>query len=410
MRARVHDPLGPRWTRRVVPALAVLVMLVGLLTPAGAALRASVALAGVALLVASRLLQVLHASREVVLRLGAGHVDVPRAGLLSQRIRARSVRAASSARTAKGVALALVRSDAPERPIVLELQSEDDLTRVRRALGIGHFGCGEIAWPTTRTDPVSSLGRAVASALLSFGWLAMAIVAAFGRAEMCLAIALPLVPATIAVAIASLAAQRPGARVTLGSHAMTLFDRQGARSSAAYADVVDIRPGEVCLRLQTRAGQLVIPTQEMTPEEREHVGAQIVSAVQRTRGEGPPPPGLPPSLAVLAPREEARSAWLARLDTAAASLAGGGGYRRSDLDTDDLWTALESPDAPAPIRAAAARVLARIAPAEARTRIAQVLESEHDERALAHIRVALEEDVDVAAAELDRLDYAGDHS
>jgi hypothetical protein len=58
------------------------------------------------------------------------------------------------------------------------------------------------------------------------------------------------------------------------------------------------------------------------------------------------------------------------------------------------------------MRAAAARVLARVVPEEAKTRVAQVLATEHDAYARACIRIALEEDVDVAARELERLESA----
>jgi urease accessory protein UreE len=115
------------------------------------------------------------------------------------------------------------------------------------------------------------------------------------------------------------------------------------------------------------------------------------------------PPGLPATTAILLPREEPTRAWLERLDATAAALAAPAVYRAPEIETGDLWTALESPDAPASVRAGAARILARVAPVEARTRIARVLEADHDERAKARIRIALEDDVEVAARRLDHL-------
>ena len=55
------------------------------------------------------------------------------------------------------------------------------------------------------------------------------------------------------------------------------------------------------------------------------------------------------------------------------------------------------------VRAAAARVLARVAPDEAKKRVADVLACDRDAHACAVIRVALEDDVDVAARELEQL-------
>jgi hypothetical protein len=143
------------------------------------------------------------------------------------------------------------------------------------------------------------------------------------------------------------------------------------------------------------------------PLEREHFAAQIRDAARRARGEGSPPPDVPASVAVLAPRDEAHRAWLERVDATAASLARADGYRDLGVDEGDLWTALESPDAPVPLRSAAARVLARVAPETAGPRIAEVLAREHDVGARNRIRVALEEDVDLAARQLERLDRAG---
>ena len=139
------------------------------------------------------------------------------------------------------------------------------------------------------------------------------------------------------------------------------------------------------------------------PEEREHLAAQILSAAARARGEGPPPPVLPPPLARLAPRGETERAWLQRVDGAAASISEASAYRGNELDPKDLWLALESPDAPTRVRAAAARVLARVDPEEAKKRVASVLACDRDAHACAVIRVALEDDVDVAARELEEL-------
>ena len=157
------------------------------------------------------------------------------------------------------------------------------------------------------------------------------------------------------------------------------------------------------IRLTTNAGPVHIPMGQSLPEERAHLVAQILSAASRARGEGPLPPTLPAPLARLAPKGESERAWLQRIDAAAASIASAEAYRGSDLDPRDLWAALESPDAPARVRAAAARVLARVAPDEAKTRVAQVLASDRDPRACACIRVALEEDVETAARELEAL-------
>jgi hypothetical protein len=73
------------------------------------------------------------------------------------------------------------------------------------------------------------------------------------------------------------------------------------------------------------------------------------------------------------------------------------------VDRTELWEALEDPDAPPAVRAASARLLARIAPEEAPRRIADALAVERDGATRARIRIALEEDVETAARGLERL-------
>jgi hypothetical protein len=70
---------------------------------------------------------------------------------------------------------------------------------------------------------------------------------------------------------------------------------------------------------------------------------------------------------------------------------------------DDLWTALENPDTATPVRAAAARVLARVATDAGRHRIARLLDAERDDTVRALLRVAAEDDAEEAAEKLERL-------
>jgi hypothetical protein len=113
------------------------------------------------------------------------------------------------------------------------------------------------------------------------------------------------------------------------------------------------------------------------------------------------PPVLPVAVARLAPEGETQRAWLQRLDATAATV-GTGAYRSQGLDPNDLWRALENPDAPAAVRAASARLLARVAPDEIKTRVALVLAADRDKYARTCIRIALEDDVETAALELER--------
>ena len=142
LRARVCDPLGPRWIRTVGPALAVTLIVLPLFAPGDAGVRATISLLGAALFFGRRLLRPRFPARDANVEVEAGAIGIGEAGTLDQRVRASDVLAASTARTTDGVTLALVRRGATERPLVLDFASDDDLDAVRRALGLGHFGFG----------------------------------------------------------------------------------------------------------------------------------------------------------------------------------------------------------------------------------------------------------------------------
>jgi hypothetical protein len=399
LRARVVDTLGPRWTLVAATSVGWAAIVLGLLLPASDRVRATTALVGVAFLLGRRLLRIRHAPRDAQLVVGAGSIRLTHAGLLDQRVLASDVIAASTARTLGGVALAVVRRRCPERPLLLEFAAEEELDRVRRELGIGHRGFGVVSWPTA-----SSGG--MAAALLGTLWLAIATCAAVGLPELGLWMALPALLVTgLALLLAAIVRIEPGPRVALTEQGVLIAERWGDTAQVPYGDVVRVDVEEQDLRIETRTDLFAVRMHGSLRQEREHVAAQIRSAAQRTRGEGPPVPVAPASLAVLARRAETTHAWLERVDAVTASLvSSSAAYRRTGVDQDDLWTALETPDVPAPVRAAAARVLARVAPEEAKTRIAHVLARDHDDRARAYIRVALEDSVDAAARGLERID------
>jgi hypothetical protein len=98
-------------------------------------------------------------------------------------------------------------------------------------------------------------------------------------------------------------------------------------------------------------------------------------------------------------RGEQAAPWLARVDALASSV--GGGYRGSTFSREDLWHALEDPEADPDLRAAAARVLARVAPDELKVRVEPVLESEHDPKTRIRIAAVVNDDVEHLRAMVD---------
>jgi hypothetical protein len=400
VRGRICDSAGPRWWRVWTIAVGVVLMLTGPLVPfAGAELRAGVAFLGLAFALGGRLLFPRPGPRPTEIALAPGSISVKRAGVLSQRVEATHVKAASTARTAKGVAIALVRRDRNDRPILLELGSDEDLDRIREALRIGHAGFGALSW-SSADRPSDTAWRAL-TLVATFGWLLAAAASAWvpSLLPILLFLLLPLTAAGLFMG-ALVRASRPKVVLTRVGVVVT---RDGQTQEIGYRAIDDVFASHRWLMVRSGESVVEVPMRNALPEEIEHVVAQVRSAARRARGDQPTPPGLPATTAVLAPREEATRAWLERLDATAAALTEPVAYRAPEIQTRDLWTALESPDAPPSVRAGAARILARVAPEEARTRIAHVLEADHDERAKARIRIALEDDVEIAARRLDQL-------
>ncbi len=403
LRARICDPAGPRWWRlaTAVGTLPLAVLAVAL--PWSVIARALTLLLGVAWLTLGRIVVPRMRARACTILVEPGAIRVVGAGLSSQRIAAAGVRAASTAQLPDGrFSLALVLHEDSD-PLWLELETPADLDRVRRALGVGHAGFGVLRWPSPRGAFHNT--PTVADFVATLGWLAILFAVWAGAVEVALALALPVLPLTLVAMVLATTARpwRHGVMLTPRGVQRLLHGRS---AFWPWDAVKSAKVEGTGLCLETAAGVEVVPMRSALPAIREHLAAQIQSAARRSRGEGPLPPELPASLATLSRRDEGRRAWLERLDATAASMAQGDGYRQTSVATRDLWTTLDSPDAPASLRAAAARILARVAPEEAGDRIARALAMEHDSETRQCIRVALEEDVEIAARELDRLDEA----
>ena len=95
--------------------------------------------------------------------------------------------------------------------------------------------------------------------------------------------------------------------------------------------------------------------------------------------------------------------WLARIDALAATQSEAG-YRGAFFSPEDLWLAVEDHETAPDVRAAAARLLMRVSPEKSQDRVAAALDSIHDQTERAHLRAALDSDLEVAAREIESLD------
>ncbi|MCL2450463.1 MAG: hypothetical protein FWD17_16065, partial [Polyangiaceae bacterium] len=279
--------------------------------------------------------------------------------------------------------------------------SDDALRRIRRALRIGPAGFGKVVWQGEAGGPTGS-------ALASFKatWLLLLGVALFSARFFgpfgALAATAPLALA-IRLAWKAHASLSPP-RVVLTEHGVIATDSAGRTVRAAYAEVVDANVGASgSLVIRTVRRTIELPTPGWVDFERRCVAALVESGAERARHGYEREPAVPTTLAFLERRGESSRRWLERVDAVASALSSADAYRRPHVPVADLLTALESPDASPAVRGAAARVLARIAPGEATTRVAEALASERDPHARDVIHIALEENIEAAAASLDEL-------
>src|SRR5262249_44890979 len=139
----------------------------------------------------------------------------------------------------------------------------------------------------------------------------------------------------------------------------------------------------------------------ITRAEIAHVLAQIDAASRRARGEIVPEPGIGAAATLARQPDEPARSWLERVEATARQMSARESYRGAPMSEADLWAALEDHDADPTIRAASARVLARVATEEAIPRIESVFGAVRDTVAEKKMRLAIEPDLEHASFELE---------
>jgi hypothetical protein len=344
--------------------------------------------------------------RSARVEIAPGHVRLGD-GPLATRIVPADVQGASTARRSDGVSLALGLRSQPGSPIELRFTTEEEARAVLGALGIGHRGTGTLTWHLVPgwlglADRVLRLGAGLS-------WLAVALGLFFATlgvetAELLLGLAtLAAVATTLALVVTTVARSTASTVIVLDPHGVGVGQAGLSYARLRWDEVESASASPRGLHLATRRGpmQIALPALVAEPTVR-HVTAQILSAAKRARGLGPDAPDHASVADLARGEQEPVRAWLARLD---GLLGQGFGYRGRPIGVADLWSLLEDPDAPADARAAAARLLARIAPDELRVRIAPVLSAIADEERRRRIYVACHvEETERAAAELEALE------
>ncbi len=406
-RARISDPIGPRWTRMLLPSLALGTLVLDYLWAAldNASPGPAFYVAAFLLLCARPLLG-RHRSRNCELSLLPGKVMVRDAGLLNQNIEMEDVSGASTSVGPDGTTtIAIARSARMGRPLHFEVAHSENASEIRQALGIGHGGYGTLAWKVSGGN--FELGTNIARIV---GGLAALLHAVYAAREAPASILMwsILVCSLAWVYVGPLFRQDAGVRNgTIWFNEAGVFYAAGDKTRhVPYTEIKEVSVDRRWLRIdQVNQQHVTIPIYRASHSlngasdlEIEHIAGQLRDAVRRAHGELEVAEGATGLELLMRGSADAPRAWLDRLDSTATNI--GGGYRRVNLTKEALLRALTDPDAATDVRVGAARVLYRIAGEEATARVAEVCETVRDPSLKKQLRVVLTDDLEEAAAEL----------
>jgi hypothetical protein len=402
------DPLGPPARNLVLPGAFVASLWPGALAVAGylpPVFGWSFCAAGF-FLALSRLFPRPQGWRDVELEVRRGRLKIREAGWLGRRhLRAREVVALSTASSEDGgVALALALDSVglgrTSRPLLLRVRETGQADEVCEALGVGRRGLGQLEWPTAprANDRFERLG--VWGLLLSS--LALPLIRVAMHSEEALVMAGMVAFASLVMFLATVLQAKSAPEMLR----MTPGGLDLSRSGSGWSEVpydcierVERTADGIALTLAPPHPKIVIPVAPgpfpgrlACEDEIDHIVAQIQDASLRARGFGRAERPLGEGVDELRRGGESVQAWLERLESFAVSAGEGSAYRHEAVSPRDLWMALEDPDADPELRVAAARVLVRVAPEEARVRVATVAETVHDEEMRHSLQLAVEEE------------------
>lgn len=343
---------------------------------------------GILLLAGPRVFEWAHRGRTKI------HVEPGRVRIGAIAIRARNVLGASTARVSDGI-LVTIKSKGHE-PITLVVKDDRTADAILAALGIGHTGAGRLEWIVLKRSFTLFLG--VFEWLLGILW-ALAFAYAVQHSEN--AIVYGMFSLLIMGVVALLRIQWPANAQSVA------FDPWGVWVSGHQIPWSSLQRAEdhpEGIALAYDGGYVIakIPTDGLKQAEKEVILDQIRAGIGRAHGLGIPKPEPHTRIDVLARSGDAIRHWLARVDALASGI-GKPGYRETSLEVSDLWLTLEDPEAPADLRAAAARVLSRLEP-RARVRIDAAIAAVREPKDGERMRIAMDADVEEAATELERLE------
>lgn len=379
MSALVARPTHVRWTRSTRKLALAALLTLGGLTPL--LWNESHFLASLALWAVGAMLGI-DAIRNGFFLQNAGSFSIEGgnlhivAGRSRWKLRGENLVGASTSRGAGGWDLTLQARG--HLPITLQALDEDAVQRICEVLGIGSAGFGEIAFrprsSTSRVGFAVGLG-VVGTYVLAIGAASSMAAGAFG---------LMMLPFAAMLFLSGLGKREPV--VSLSDLGLGVF--YGARRIVIpwqALTAVQREPRSLVLHVAGQAVPVVVPIrtvfvgESLSPQEADLVEAQVLAALERSRGLGRPRRVDATGTSELLSRGHMQTVeWHAHLDRLATELEHGGGYRSLRIDRDALHEVLLNPDADALARVGAARILARVEGERVRERIEVARASMHE--------------------------------
>ena len=410
MRARVLDPVGPALFRYLPWVLGPIAFVLGCALPLGDAGTFALLSFSGALFCLTPFIPLRARPRVAELEFFPGYVRVKNAGRINQKIHAKDVAGATTARVSEGVLLTLNHKKRKSVPVQIVVQNLEEVKKIRDALGIGHDGFGTVFFPTDSRSAEVGDGWLRGIGLVGFLGAMIARLAGAGSDLYVTLLVLAILSAVIGLLVKASGSSAVAPYVAMRADGVHVFGKQGWRV-IPYAAIAGIDPRRdgLLITLHPPYPPIMVSAKNtrfmfhgLTEEERRFAIAQILSAAQRAHGAASPKPEVTTRVDVLKRNGEAARSWLARLDVAAQTV-GHPGYRGGSLDERDLWTILEDPDGDVEMRAAAARVLKNRSP-DARTRVNTIIGAVRLDAAQKRIRIALEDDIEAAGQQMDALE------
>lgn len=411
LRVGFTDPQGPRIWRMLPYLFPILLFLFAIFGPIEGVAATLLGIGAVTLFNFIGLFSRRQKTvRSADVHVGPGYVEIKKSGSRNQRIVAKDIIGATTARASNGVLLTLQHKKR-DQPITIEVQSDAEAAKIRHALGIGHGGFGTIMWRTLSDNTVRAgfIGRLLATTV---GALTIALtLGVSNEAGLFSGIFLgQFALVGLVLGLVELFGRPPEPSVMMGADGLRLKTPRGwfALPYDAIQHLEAHRRGLVFSVPQpfvSVAVERVGPTMGgLSERDVKMLISQITAASQRAKGLGPHKDDVTGRIDVLRRAGESARDWLVRLDMAGQMLSSGPGYRGNTLDVDDLWAILEDPEAEADLRAAAARVLRHLREPTARVRIDAAVAAVRDEATNKRLRIAISDDVDGASQELAYLD------